>query len=495
MSERIPGWETATFEDICDYIQRGKGPKYTSKNDFPVVNQKAVRWHGIESEHLKYVDPAQWDKWDEVRYIREGDILWNSTGTGTIGRACYVDVKELNKAKVVDSHVTIVRTNGLICSKYIFYWIMHPHVQRKITGLYTGSTNQVELNKSLVLGVEAPLPPLAEQKEIAARLDDLLAQVDAIKTRLDAIPAILKRFRQSVLAAAVSGKLTEEWREGKNLEVRVDRDNGKGFNEELFAAAKASLFEVPSKWITVPSSKLFSYVTSGSRGWSKYYSDSGALFVRMTNLKYISTTLDMSDVQFVDLPDSVEGKRSLIAVGDLLISITADVGRVAHVSSDIGEAYINQHVALARPLCSRYAEYIAIAIASENVGRKQIEALKRGVTKAGLGLDDIRSLAIPLPSEEEALEIVRRVRNLLAFADQVEQRVKDAQAPVNHLTQSILAKAFRGELTEEWRECNPDLITGEDSVEGLLQRIRSARQKPAGKGKSREKKRGRRVTP
>lgn len=72
-------WVFSNFEHICDYIQRGKGPKYSEKNEFPVVNQKAIRWHGIEEKYLKFVDESQWDSWDADRFIKEGDILWNST--------------------------------------------------------------------------------------------------------------------------------------------------------------------------------------------------------------------------------------------------------------------------------------------------------------------------------------------------------------------------------------------------------------------------------
>lgn len=102
-----------------------------------------------------------------------------------------------------------------------------------------------------------------------------------------------------------------------------------------------------------------------------------------------------------------------------------------------------------------------------------------------LHLVDMRVLAIPFPSIEEQAEIVRRVEQLFTYADQIEQRVKDAQARVNHLTQSILAKAFRGELTADWREQNPDSISGENSAEALLARIQATRvaEKPKRKRK------------
>ncbi len=86
-------------------------------------------------------------------------------------------------------------------------------------------------------------------------------------------------------------------------------------------------------------------------------------------------------------------------------------------------------------------------------------------------------MEFPFPTFQEQTEIVRRVKQLFAFADQIEQRIKDAQSRVNHLTPSILAKAFRGELTAEWREQNPDLISGENSAEALLERIKAEREK------------------
>ena len=81
------GWTDATLKDISSYIQRGKSPKYIEFSELPVVNQKCVRWEGIDKEYVKYIHPEQFEKWEEKRFLKEGDLLWNSTGTGTIGRA------------------------------------------------------------------------------------------------------------------------------------------------------------------------------------------------------------------------------------------------------------------------------------------------------------------------------------------------------------------------------------------------------------------------
>ncbi len=88
MSELPSGWAEVTIEQVADYVQRGKSPKYIEHSDLPVINQKCIRWWGVDEEYLKFVHPDQWGSWTEERFVRPGDILWNSTGTGTVGRAC-----------------------------------------------------------------------------------------------------------------------------------------------------------------------------------------------------------------------------------------------------------------------------------------------------------------------------------------------------------------------------------------------------------------------
>ncbi len=83
-----PGWEWVRLGEICSYIQRGKGPKYVNVSTHQVISQKCVRWYGLDLEPARYIDPASLMKYESIRFLRVGDLLWNSTGTGTIGRAC-----------------------------------------------------------------------------------------------------------------------------------------------------------------------------------------------------------------------------------------------------------------------------------------------------------------------------------------------------------------------------------------------------------------------
>jgi len=283
-----------------------------------------------------------------------------------------------------------------------------------------------------------------------------LGKVDACQQRLAKISVLLKRFRQSVLTAACSGRLSADWREQHPDAKRSERV-GTGDPPEM---------EIPESWSWFLSRHCFDFVTSGSRGWARYYADTGPFFLRIGNLNHDSIALDLRSVQHVRPPNNAEGKRTRVRRGDLLISITADVGMVALVDKDIGEAYINQHVALVRPNDTFDRPYLAYFLAAKNGGQDQFLKLQRGATKVGLGLDDIKNIWIARPPVSEQEEIVRRVEALLALASQIEARYTKANADVEKLTQSLLAKAFRGELVPQ----DPN----DEPASALLEQIRTA---------------------
>ncbi|MDX7763288.1 restriction endonuclease subunit S [Aeromonas caviae] len=444
MSQLPKGWVETNFEDVSDYIQRGKGPKYVEFSEYPVVNQKAVRWFGIQEEHLKYVHPEQWDKWDELRHIREGDILWNSTGTGTIGRACHIDQTQLSKAKVVDSHITIVRTNKLVESRFAFYWIMHPEIQGNINGLYNGSTNQVELSKKIVESTRFPLAPIAEQTRIVKKLDEVLAKVEATQARLARIPDIIKQFRQSVLAAAVSGKLTAEWLVTQSSLTEVaEFQNGFAFKSEWFE--KTGKYQV----------------------------------IKLGNIRDGFLALDNSPA-YVSTTVAKEFSKFTPSTGDTLLSMT---GTRLKKDYGFGCLIINEKNLLINQRVGRFIPnrkvvlpaYLNIFVRSDEFRSQFFEGETGGVNQGNVGSKHIMSIRISLPSIETQTEIVRRVEQLFAYADTIEQQTKAAKERVDKLTQAILAKAFRGELTADWRAANPDLISGDNSAAALLARIQAER--------------------
>ena len=216
------------------------------------------------------------------------------------------------------------------------------------------------------------------------------------------------------------------------------------------------------------SHELFSFVTSGSRGWAKYYSEQGPLFLRIGNLDHGTISLKLNQVKRVNPPKGIEGTRTRVRSSDILISITADVGMIGVIPAGLQEAYINQHIALARPVDGFSIKYLAWYLASD-AGLHQFQQLQRGATKIGLGLDDIRSIWVPFPPLDKQIEIVRRIEAFFKIANKIEERHEKANSHVEKLTQSILAKAFSGELAPQ----DPN----DEGASTLLKRIRAERVK------------------
>jgi len=289
------------------------------------------------------------------------------------------------------------------------------------------------INREDIYAIEVPLPPLREQRRIVAKLEELFGKVDACRQRLAKIPVLLKRFRQSVLSAACSGRLTADWRE-ENRSV-----------EPYPVESMESDEEFPAGWRATRLGSVTTLVTSGSRGWAKYYSDSGAVFIRAQNIN--TDFLNLSDIAFVRPPESAEGLRTRVQEHDILVTITgANVTKSALVERPIEEAYVSQHVALVRLKDIRLSKLIFYSIVSPSHGRRQLLAAAYGQGKPGLNLNNIRDVVVGLPPRAEQQEIERRVEVLFSLAEQIEMRYAKARKHVEKLTQSILAKAFRGEL-------------------------------------------------
>lgn len=312
----------------------------------------------------------------------------------------------------------IILRNASINQKYTFWLVSDERFIRGGVQTYSGTVGQQRINMDYVRSYPIPLPPLSEQQRIVERIEELFAKLDEAKERLQEVADSFAVRKAAILHKAFTGELTKQWR----------RENG--VRDESWEEKKGEDF--------------FEYVTSGSRGWAKYYSDKGSIFIRMGNLNHGTIELDFSDIQYVELPDQVEGQRSKLQKNDILISITADVGMIALVREDM-DAYINQHVALARPKNDLYAEFLAWYFVS-NDGLQQMQNKQRGATKIGLGLQDIRSIILKIPTLPEQHEIVRLIDDLLARERAAQQAAEQALASIDLMKKSILARAFRGEL-------------------------------------------------
>lgn len=166
----------------------------------------------------------------------------------------------------------------------------------------------------------------------------------------------------------------------------------------------------------------------------------------MGNLEHFDVKLDLEKIQRVSPPEGTEGSRTKVMAGDSLISITADVGMVGIVPDEFEEAYINQHVALARPTLEGMGLYLAWLL-SGDFAKEQFKALQRGATKVGLGLDDIKAIQFGLPSIQEQNEIVRCIEERLNAIERLGKEIDVQLLKAEKNKQSILSSAFSGKLT------------------------------------------------
>lgn len=465
------------------------------------------------NEHFTYVDIGSIDR--EIKAIFEPQYLLGETAPSRARKVINTgDIlvsltrPNLNAVALVsDKYDNQIASTGfevikptLVDSRYIFALVRSKDFIDAISGKVQGALYPAA-KSSDVQEYKFPLPPLAEQKVIADKLDSLLAQVDNIKNRLDALPNIIKRFKQSVLSAAVSGRLTEDWRGGVETQ-KINRQNILDARQVMWEKAEfervstrnleykndkwklkyklpddvliEECFDIPNNWCWTNLGQLTWSVKDGPH-YSPKYTDSGVPFISggnispdgisFANCKYISEELH-KELSTRCKPD----------VGDLLYTKGGTTG-IAYFNEDRRDFNVWVHVAVLKITNVIHGKYLQYALNSKHC-YTQSQRYTHGVGNQDLGLTRMVKITIPLPPLEEQTEIVRRVQQLFAYADQIEQQVKNAQSRVNNLTQSILAKAFRGELTADWRAANPHLISGENSAQALLAKIKAERDKP-----------------
>ena len=293
---------------------------------------------------------------------------------------------------------SLVFDESKVFPRYAFYYCQ---TIEKLIRHQGSSTTLPILPKGRFQELEIPLPPLEEQKRIAAILDN----ADRIR-----------RKRQEAI------RLTEEL--------------GRSIFLDMFGDPVTN----PKGWEVVKLENLLDFMTSGSRGWAKYYTEKGKIFLRIQNVK--NGQLILEDVAFVDPPNNAEGMRTRVKEGDVLVSITADLGRTAVIPKNMEEAYINQHLVILRLKQDRLSPtYLSSFISSEG-GQRQFSKLDREGVKSGLNFSDLKGLSIVFPPMKEQ----RKYEKIYTIQLNQLSNQKRALEESENLFNSLLQRAFRGEL-------------------------------------------------
>ena len=274
----------------------------------------------------------------------------------------------------VNNHAHILHSK--MNNEFLCYYLNYFNYKNYVSG-----TTRLKLTQAQMRKIPIPNIPSDEQSRIVARIEELFSELDKAVDTLKTTKEQLEVYRQAVLKDAFS-----------DFEKKDSIRN------------------------------LTMVVTSGSRGWAKYYSNSGALFVRIGNLTHSGIDIDFRDIQHITPPDNAEGVRTRLQPNDVLVSITADLGSIGFVSEKVEEAYINQHIALVRFQNPVQGRFMAWYLRSE-YGQKDLLKNKRGGGKLGLGLDDIRDTPVPIVDDITATEIVDKVEEQLSVCDSIEKTV------------------------------------------------------------------------
>ena len=448
-------WAASSLKEVGK-VTSGNAFKSTQfvSTGVPVVKISNIQYGEYIEKNQEYLPLSYINEFSNFQ-IESGDLLLALTRPITNGQLKVCKYPKGAGTALLNQRVAKLETSKSLTQQFFEYYLRSKSFLGQVeNGL--SETLQPNLSPKALIDFIVPLPPLAEQKVIANKLDELLAQVESTKTRLDAIPAILKSFRQSVLAAAVSGKLTEEWR---GTSETIDWKNG-----------------LLGEFVIKP--------TYGSS--AKSNKDGLVPVLRMGNLQ--GGKLDWSSLVYTS--DKEEIDKYKLNAGDVLFNRTNSPELVGKTSIFRGEREAIYAGYLIKMTCLDCLNPEFLNFHLNSLGAKEYcrTVKSDGVSQSNINAKKLAAYPMSLPSIREQTVIVRRIEQLFAFADEVESQVNEAQARVNNLTQSILAKAFRGELTADWRAANPSLISGDNSAEVLLERIKAAKKKPAKKPRDKKAK-------
>jgi type I restriction enzyme S subunit len=410
--DEVPeSWGSVFLNDIAEIIM-GQSPDSATYNE----NRSGIPFFQGKTDFGDIYPTPRMFCYEPTKIAEANDILLSV-------RAPVGPTNIALEKSCIGRGLSAIRSREKIKNDFLFFWFkaIEPWLSKQGTG-----TTFKAISGDFIRSLPIPLPPLPEQERIAARLDLLLGKLKSARGRFDALPQIIARFRKSVLAEAVSGRLTEEWREERGLLEWND-------------------FEI-GKIVKILNGRAFP---------SERYTDTGIKLLRPGNLSSSGiVTWTSENTRCLPAQYGTDYPEYILKKNDLVMNLTAQslkdefLGRVCLYKDD-DHALLNQRICVFYP-DKRYVsnEYLWVFFRS-NLFRTYVDTLDSGTLIKHMHTKQLVSLSIPLPSLHEQAEIVRRVDALFAKADALEAKVKAARALADRLEPSILAKAFRGELSEQ----------------------------------------------
>lgn len=414
----------------------------------------------------------------EKRRLEIGDIVVEISGGGPgqpVGRTLLIDEEALRRAGrplICSNFCRRMRIHPALDPAFVQLGLLEKYLRGEVEAFQTQTTNLRNLNfKDFLAGTVLRIPPLAEQRRIVTAAAEIFSRLRAVSDRLVRVRPILRRFRQSVLSAACSGRLTEEWRERALAEGRRPFDS----RGEWRAPGPLEPPEIPEGWALVSIRDVAETLQYGTSVKAGKKIEDGIPVLRMGNIR--DGKIDLSDLKWID-PRALDAAAYRLRRGDILFNRTNSpelVGKSAVFDHDLEAAFASYLVRLTcdeRRVCSRYVCHWI----NSPWGRQWSRAVKTDcVSQSNISGSKLLTMPLPAPPLAEQQEIVRQVEALFRRADAAERRAAAALGAAEAVRLAVLERAFRGGLVpaeaelarEEGRDCEP--------AAALLERVSAAR--------------------
>jgi len=436
-------WEWVRLIDVCEYIQRGKSPKYSPIKKYPVVAQKCNQWSGFSIEKAQFIEPNSLSSYGPERLLQDNDLMWNSTGLGTLGRmAIYKTAANPYKLAVADSHVTVIRPlKQFVLPEYLYYYFANPSVQSVIEDQADGTTKQKELATATIKAYLTPIPPLDEQRRILAKLSEVLPVVKNYGVVYDETTAMQEAFpeslKKSILQEAVQGKLVpqdpsdepaealleriraEKRRLIKEGKIKKDKHESVIFRRDNSHYEKLDgverciddelPFEIPDSWVWVRLGTVLVIARGGSpRPIQQYLTTEpdGINWIKIGDTdkggKYIYKTKEKIR------PEGVTKSR-MVHSGDFLLTNSMSFGRPYILKTDgcIHDGWL----VLSNRFDCYSVDFIYYILSSPFAYYQFCDSVSGAVVK-NLNSDKVSNALFPLPPLNEQRRIVQRIEEL-----------------------------------------------------------------------------------
>lgn len=505
MSVHLPeGWTHALLDELF-VVNPRKPSTDAAQAEAPVT---FVPMGAVDAEQGAITEPES-KPFGSVRKsytaFAEGDVLLAKITpcfqNGKIAVASHL----LNGLGFGSSEFHVFRPKGAVQARFLFHYFRQPRLREEAVQFMTGTAGQARVPVNYVKALRLPVPPLDEQVRISARVEALLGKARNARLRLGRLPVELDRLRQAVLAAACSGRLSEEWRErnpsvyapDRPTTAQVERTRRRGANlsrdGELLVA---DMPELPESWTYWRADEVVDPETVVTYGIVLPGPEhpGGVPYVRQQDIA--DGTVLVDQLRRTKPEIAAKHSRSELREGDVLLCIIRNL-RVAMVPEGLDGANLTQGTVRLRPGSHVRGDYLAAYLASP-APQGWMKARYFGMDMPRINVEDARAIPIALPPIEEQTEIMRRVRALLDLEGRVRGRLAAATAAADALPQAILSKAFAGELVPTEAELARAEGRDYETAEQLLERVRAQDDESSAKDKkatstTRRKARGRKA--